>query len=144
MWLTNLELSAAQRSSTPLLRQSHNSLSGLAFVSAAQKISGLVQSLVWTYIVPRCIFWKNAVIICVKVTFHWFSAAHNSLNSLKPILPLKSRYSVVKKGILYCIQNINIVLILYLHNIRLLWKLKKNGTKKRSQLDYWKAFFLFI
>ena len=25
----------------------------------------------------------------------------------------------------------------------LLWKLKKNGTKKRGQLD-WKAFFLFI
>ena len=56
-------------------------------------------------IVPRWLFWRNAVLIRAKVTFHWFSSINNPLNSLKPILPLKSRYSVVKEAILHCIQN---------------------------------------
>ena len=48
---------------------------------------------------------KNAVIICAKVTCHCFSSINNDLNSLKPTLPPKCRYSVVKKAILYCTQN---------------------------------------
>jgi len=41
---------------------------------------------------------KTQYILSIWPTFHWFRAAHNSLNSLKPILPLRSRFTSVKNS----------------------------------------------
>ena len=98
-------------------------------------------------IVPRWLFRRNAVIICAKVTFHWFSSTNNPLNSLKLPLPLKPCYSVVKKSILYCTQYMKYstdnTRTMYIYV--LLWKLKKNSrNKKRStwQLESFLSFHL--
>ena len=157
MWLTNLEIGATQlHSVTEIAPKSQLFL----FVNRnpiwyGVRTGGAKETrFLWTYIVRKYIFWKNAVIICAKVTFHWFSSINNDLNSLKPTLPPKCRYSVVKKAILYCTQNMKYssdnTPTIYFYALP--WKLKKEWQEKKRptwllesflpfHLDHWHEWF---
>ena len=149
MWLTNPEISATQLHSVKEIAPKSQLF---LFVKRTCPIwfgvraGGAKDTRFSVNIVPKWLFWRNAVIICVKLTFHCFSSINNPLNSSKPILPLKCCYSVVKKAILYYIQNMKYSTdnTPTIYSYALPWKLKKNGRKKKGLLDHWKAFFLFV
>ena len=148
MWLTNLAIGATQLDSVKEIAPKSQLF---LFVNRSPILYGVSaggakDTRFSVNIVPRWLFWRNTVIICAKVTSHCFSSTNNPLNSLKPILPLECRYSVVKKAILYYIQNMKYSTdntpTIYFYALP--WKLKKNGRKNRGQFDHWKAFFLFV